>query len=288
MGLITKKDLVSVSVVRECNNNCISCPVSRGGYTRNPSLEEIKNEIDKVLCFSDYIELNGGEPTLRKDIFEILTYIEKRGAKEIGFLTNAQMFYYEKYTQQISKIKNIKIITTIYGHNPKIHDAVTRTPNSFRYKIVGIKNLIKFNVKLELRILLHKMNYKHFEEIINFLIKAFNKDDFVRVVIMNPKLTENAAKYKKTVAEKVTEISKILEKPLKKLINAGYMVALYHFPHCILPKTLQGFSLGFTSFYPEAIFVDQCKDCSKRQACSKIWASYLTVFGSGEFKPIKK
>lgn len=276
-----------VPVMYDCNNHCISCPVSRRKNEENPSLQNIKKEIDEILSYSDYIELNGGEPTLRKDLLEILKYIEKINPNEIGLLTNINAFHYEEYTKRIAKIKNLKIITTLYGPNSRIHDAITRTPDSFKYKINGLKNLIKYNVLIELRILLHKINYKYLDEIVNFLIDNFSKNDFNKIVIMNPRLTHRAEKNKKAVAEKLINISKVLEKPIKKLIEKGYNVDLYHFPHCIIQKPLWKYSKGITADDKEVIFTKKCQTCLKKQECSRIWKSYLDILGSEEFKPIK-
>lgn len=218
-----------VPVIYDCNDNCISCPVPRRQNKENPTFESIKKEIDEVLKVSEHIELNGGEPMLRRDMFKILNYIEKKNADEIGLLTNAQIFYYKEYTKEIARIKNLKIITTLYGHNSRIHDAITRTPKSFEYKLKGLNNLIKNNVHIELRILLHKMNYTHFNDIVNFLVCNFNNTDFDKIIVMNPKLTERAERNKKIVAEKMSTISKVLEKPIKKLIKKEYNVELYHF-----------------------------------------------------------
>lgn len=276
-----------VPVIYDCNNNCVSCPVPRRKNKENPSFQNIKKEIDEILSYSEHIELNGGEPTLRKDLLEILKYIEKRKSNEIGLLTNIRAFYYEEYAKRIARIKNLKIITTLYGHNSRIHDTITRTPDSFKYKINGLKNLIKYNVLIELRILLHKINYKYFDEIVNFLIDNFNKNDFNKIIIMNPRLTHRAEKNKKAVAEKLTNISKVLEKPIKKLIGKGYNVGLYHFPHCVIPKSLWKCSKGVTADDKEVIFTKRCQTCLKKQECSRIWKSYLDIFGSEEFKPIE-
>lgn len=276
-----------VPVIYDCNNNCISCPVPRRQNKKNPSFKDIKKEIDEILNFSEHIEFNGGEPTLRKDLFKILKYIEKKNFEEVFLLTNAQSFYYKEYAKKISRIKNLKIITTLYGHNSRLHDSITRTPGSFKYKMAGIKNLIKNKVLIELRILLHKMNYNYFDRISNFLIKNFNKGNFTKIVIMNPKLTDVAKKNKKIVAEKITEISKVLEKPIRKLVKNGYNIGIYHFPHCIIPKPLWNYSKGVTADDTEVVFTKNCNTCLKKEKCSRVWKSYLDIFEPTEFKPIK-
>jgi len=277
-----------IPLMYDCNDNCISCPVPRRHDKDNPRFDDIKKEIDKITKTSEHIEFNGGEPTLRKDLLKILDYVNKKNLKEIGLLTNVQNFYYKEYVKKIALIKNLKIITTLYGHNSKLHDSITRTPKSFKHKITGMNNLIRNNIRIELRILLHKMNYKHFKEITNFLIHNFNNKDFDRIVIMNPKLTCNAEKNKRVVAEKLSVISTVLEEPIKKLTKKGYSIELYHFPHCILPRSLWGYSRGVTAESSEVVFTTSCKKCSKKGDCSRIWKSYLDILGYDEFKPIKK
>jgi len=276
-----------VPVMYSCNNNCISCPVPRRLGRENPSLEDIKRDIDEILEYSSHIEFNGGEPTIRKDLLQILRYAESKGASEIGLLTNSEYFLYKNYADEISKIKNLKIVTTLYGADPKTHDAITRTPGSFVNKIKGIKNLVECKIPIELRILLHKMNYTCFDQIANFLNEEFDANNFTRVIIMNPKLTERAEDNSKVVAEKLSIMSNVLGVPVKNLVEKGFLVEIYHFPHCVLPESLWKYSKGCTSVEPEVVFSDVCEDCIKKDSCSRVWQSYLDIFGDGEFKTIK-
>jgi MoaA/NifB/PqqE/SkfB family radical SAM enzyme len=276
-----------VPLIYDCNNNCISCPVPRKGVRKNFSLDYIKNKIDQVALHSKHIELNGGEPCLNKDFFNILKYISLKSFDEITLLSNVEMFSYEKYANLTSKFRNLKIITTLYGSTSNIHDAITRTPNSFNRKIKGLKNLINNNIKIELRILLHNMNYLHFNEIVNFLINNFKSTDFLTIVIMNPRITGVALKNKKIVATKLNDISKILEKPILELIKNEFNVKLYHFPNCILQKNIRNLSQGLTSPLSEVYFMDECDICIDKSKCSGVWKSYFNIFGSNEFKPLK-
>jgi MoaA/NifB/PqqE/SkfB family radical SAM enzyme len=275
-----------IPVIYDCNDNCISCPVSRKGERKNPDYDNIIKDIDKILKYSDHISFNGGEPTLRNDIINILKYTEKKDAKEIFLLTNSKSFYYEKLAKEISLINNLKIITTLYGGSSKIHDSITRTPNSFKYKIQGLKNLIKYNVNIELRILIHKMNYKHFDDTIEFIINNFKNKDFINIIIMSPKLTNIALKHKNIVSEKISIIGHIIEEPVKKLLKNAYNVKIFHFPHCILSKDLWELSCGITADEIEIIFCDKCKDCILKEKCSGIWKSYFDIYGDEEFNPI--
>ena len=67
-----------------CNNNCLFC---RNSHKRKKIKDKSTLEIKKDIITakkegSDYLELIGGEPTIRKDIFNIVSF-----AKKIGFDT---------------------------------------------------------------------------------------------------------------------------------------------------------------------------------------------------------
>ncbi len=281
------KKITFVPIEYGCNDNCISCPVPRQGERENPSFKDVKESIDKIAQYSNHIEFNGGEPTLNKDLFKILKYAEIKGFKEIGLLSNVKLFYYEKYVKLLSTIKNIKIITTIYGHNEKIQDAITRTPNSFKYKFGALKNLTKYEIPIELRILIHKMNYEYFEDISKFIIENFQKDNFMKVVVMYPKLTVAAYKNKNVVSERMSIVSKYMISGVEKLSENGYNVVLYHFPHCVIDKKIWKNSGEMTAIDGEMTFLETCEECIMKSKCSGIWRSYLSIYDDKEFKPIK-
>jgi len=272
-----------VPVIYDCNDNCISCPVKRRGKKQNPSFEDIKEEIDSI--DSGHIELNGGEPTLRDDILDIITYAGSKNV-EVGLLTNAQAMSYAGFAAKIASFSNLKIITTLYGHSSTLHDAITRTPGSFKNKILGLRNLIKRKVPIELRILLHKMNYQDFSKIAKFIIDEFSPTDFAQIIIMNPKLEFAALEHKESVAVPLTKIARELG-AVSRLDDAGFNVELYHFPYCVLPKVLWEYSAGLTSAEPEVVYAATCKSCDMKKSCSRIWNSYLKVFGPDEFSAVK-
>ncbi|MFT4304444.1 MAG: radical SAM protein [Candidatus Woesearchaeota archaeon] len=274
-----------IPVTYDCNEFCLNCPVQRKQNKVNPSLSTLKAHVDKIAKHSRRIDINGGEPLLRSDLLLLLKYIESKNL-EISLLTNAQLFSYKKNAFLFSKIKKLKVITTIYGLD-NMHDSISRTPNSFHKKIQGVKNLIYYKVAIEFRVLLLKQNYKEIDSITDFIIENFKPSDFVQLVFMNPKLTQSANQNKKIIAEKISVIAEKISNSLHKLSQLGYNVELYHFPHCILPSTIQHLSKGLTASSPIVEYGDYCRECIKKEFCSRIWKSYLDEFGSEEFKPIK-
>ena len=272
-----------INLTYRCNNNCISC-IMENHYQDDSDLtfNNIKNKIQRILRYSKHIGFNGGEPTLHKDIFKILSFANLiKKDVEIGLLTNARMFAYERNVKNLLKLNNFKIITTIYGHNSRLHNTITRTPNSFEQQIKGIKNLIKHKINIELRIVVHKYNFTQLCKIANYLIKNFKQNDFLYIDFVNAKLIGQA--YKNKIGVETTKIIPNLSKAFKILKKANFNIRLFHFPHCILPKKLWKYSVGVSAEKTEVVFLPRCMNCSQQNQCSGVWKSYVKIFGDNEF-----
>lgn len=281
-----------VNVNFVCNSNCISCIREKTAWSApSPDFNHIKKRIDSIVSSSGHIGFNGGEPTLRKDIFGIINYAaRKKKNMEIALLSNCRVFYNLSYVNKLKKSvldNNFKIVTTIYGHSPKIHDTITRTPGSFKQQISGIKNLLKSGFKVELRIVINKINAEHIPKIAEYVSSAFNPSDFISVAFINQKIYGIAKDNYAFAGYKVKDIINELDSASQILIKNNFNLALYHFPHCILPKKLWGFSVGKSAEDSELVFPDFCRTCQRKDECSGIWKGYYDIEGASEFKPIK-
>jgi MoaA/NifB/PqqE/SkfB family radical SAM enzyme/precorrin-6B methylase 2 len=255
------------------------------------SIERIKEEIDNIIENLNHIELNGGEPTLNKNLFKILEYIERKNKDiEIALITNARMFSIPSFAKKLKdlNLKRFKIDTTLYGADSKLHDAITRTPNSFNQQIRGIKNLINHGIKIELRIVINKINYKALKEISEFIIKNFRKEDILSVTFISIKYFGEAYKNRNIVGIRIFEIVPYLEKAVDILLKNNFKVNLFHFPHCILKEEYRKLSFGITAESEEIVFMKQCALCKEKENCSGIWKSYFEIFGENEFKSIER
>lgn len=82
--------LLILDIIHSCNLNCRICDIWKTGSAEQPiDIFYIKKVLfqAKKLGIGE-IALSGGEPLLRKDIFEILEYARSLGIKNLGVLTN--------------------------------------------------------------------------------------------------------------------------------------------------------------------------------------------------------
>ncbi len=284
----------------KCNNNCISCI----NNTDNTSLLNLTLSHKDILDFinnldksTKYIAFTGGEPTIRKDLFTILKHTRNTNKDlYILLLSNGRMFAYKDYCKKLNSLKLnygetpytdlFRIGIPLYSHKEEIHDKITRINGSFQQTVRGIKNLLEYNFKIELRIIVNKINYKDLPKTAEFIAKEFPNLD--RVVFINMKITGNAFKNRKQVLIKYSQGIPFVQKAVDILEKNKMPVRLFHFPLCIIDKKYWNIARGITKDEWDLSFAPQCEKCIVKNKCPRIWKSYVYAVGTHEFKPIVK
>lgn len=143
-----------------CNLECNHCLCdSSPGEDKGLNTEDIIRIIDEVqeLGVRRYY-LTGGEPFLRKDIFELIDYITDKKESELIILTNATLLNGGNL-KKISSIDRdrLKIQVSLDGTTPEVNDRF-RGEGSF-YKIIeGVKNITKLGFDLSITSVAAKEN----------------------------------------------------------------------------------------------------------------------------------
>lgn len=134
LGLSLGVDLV---INKSCNLNCIFCECGATEKIKElrqsfKNIEEIKKEIKEVLkeIKPDYITFSGsGEPTLSKDLGEIIHFIkeELKYDGRVALITNSVLLNNEKVLQEILTCD--LIIPTLNTLNNDIFQKISRSEN---------------------------------------------------------------------------------------------------------------------------------------------------------------
>jgi len=154
---------VAVEVTQRCNLQCEYCCV--GGMDCNdlPTVEwkRIFKELtdNKILN----VEITGGEPFVRKDLFELIDVI-KDGC-QFSIKTNATLITagIAKKLKTYRYLRGIGI--SLDGASAELHD-ITRGKGSFDKVIRGIGNLKEQKILFGLMVTVNKYNCNHLEELV--------------------------------------------------------------------------------------------------------------------------
>ena len=138
-----------------CNNRCRFCMEANKRDLPVSKTSEIQREMFKARQRgTDYLELIGGEMTIRPDIVRLIKFAKKLGFSKIMMATNGRMYSYSELAEAILKAGLNSLVFSIHGHTSKLHDWLTQVPGSFSQLNKGVRNVRKISKKLGLDIYL--------------------------------------------------------------------------------------------------------------------------------------
>ncbi|PCI31636.1 MAG: hypothetical protein COB53_12965 [Elusimicrobia bacterium] len=286
----------------DCNIGCVFCsnPVEgfRGTnekYTLDVitrKVKEYKEGHRRFLKFddvSDYFNLTGGEPTLNPDFLKILGHIRKEfPSRLIRLLTNGRMFAYEKFCKSVFAIGGDKFEAAIpiFGYDAKTHESISRAPGSFENTMEGLRHALdarKDNQKVEVRVILTRIQVKFLDGLIEMLLERF--PDIDRLCFLFVEVEGFAEKYRDRLVFPMSECATHVDRNYENLQKLKE-VRLYHFPLCTLPTRLWPFVHNTLSDIKLVENHEECAKCVYKESCVGVHRSYMKYMGAPDIKAI--
>jgi MoaA/NifB/PqqE/SkfB family radical SAM enzyme len=291
-----------IKVGFSCNNICKFCVQGdkRKKYG-DKTIDEIKNNIIEAKKTCNSIVLTGGEPTMRKDIFEIVSFGKKVGFEEIQIQTNGRMFAYLDFCKKLIAAGATEFSPALHGHIPELHDYLTGATSSYRQVVCGIKNLKSLNQLVITNTVITKSNYVHLPQIAK-LLSALKVDQFQFAFVHA--LGSALQKFDSVVPRK-TLVEPYVKAALDVGIKNGISVMTEAIPYCFMrgyEKYVAERMIPDTEIYDYKVIVNDftkarkdegkvrgkiCESCKKNNICEGPWREYPEKYGWGEFSPIK-
>jgi len=269
----------------ECNNDCIFCSEA-DEYIKNlkkKSFKEIKKEILQARKYYDFISFMGREPTLRKDIFDILEFAVKLDFKQVGLTTNGRMLSYPAFAQSILRTGIKQIGISLSGATAKVHDAQTQVTGSFQQTIQGIKNVIRFKkpeTSLLINFPLNRLNYFELNKMIELVINLGVKE--INILFVAPLSKRSRTK---KIVMKMSDLSKYVFSTIKAYLNRPDLkFLLVEFLPCTLSKEARSYFFPCLEKNSNKLRIPLCKNCQFQDKCDGILKDYINLYGIKEFK----
>lgn len=142
-GNITKHFIVTLEVDYRCNARCSFCNRWHQNDLKLLSTGEIFQLLDDIRrAGGSIIALCGGEPLLRKDIFEIIRYAKERGFR-VNMNTNGMLIPALAEKIAVSGLDNIMV--SIDRPDTANHDEMRGVKGTFENAVRGIRILKELN-----------------------------------------------------------------------------------------------------------------------------------------------
>ncbi len=305
--ILKNKDRVyELTLGYSCNSNCQFCSIESQKRNINKTTSEAMKDIlqagregFKVIGFG------GGEPTIRKDIIELVKFAKKLGFETIRIQTNGIMLSYKDFCEKLVSAGVNFFKFSIHGHKSEIHDKLTLVPGSFEKSVKGLENAKLFGARTEINIVINKLNYKFLPQFAEFFSLAKGVSSFVLIYPMyTGRMRENA----KLLGVKISEAVPYIREAVKLTLSLQLDKCLImNTPYCFyenpdhkrtssyLKNLITNLNLKVNT--PETIVEDadedilrakikiaKCKNCFLAPECDGIWKNYIEVFGLKEFE----
>ncbi len=129
-------------ITEKCNFNCVHC--YKEPFRKDLSFEQLKIVADRIKEFVEEknysltISITGGEPFLKQEVYELVSYIDKFSCVVgINFITNGSIIPDEKKLKSLSKFN--KIYISLESIDPQINDII-RGKGSFEKVFSNLKH----------------------------------------------------------------------------------------------------------------------------------------------------
>jgi len=164
--------LIQWHLTEQCNLRCTHC-YQEDTKTGELSLSEIKETITEIsemfsawagryeVAFSPSFNITGGEPFLRKDLFEILSEIRGHGY-DVYVLTNGTLI--DEGRAKALKELGVKGVQVSLEGPEEVHEMV-RGKGSFAASIRGIRHLLDAGLRVTVNTTLSAINAEHFTKL---------------------------------------------------------------------------------------------------------------------------
>jgi cyclic pyranopterin phosphate synthase len=316
---------IHVSIGAVCNNNCVFCMEEDrdARYVNNSAMtaERVhwileENRGAEEVCFTS------GEPTTRPELPEFVARAKALGYRHVSVMTNGRRLSHLPYAALLARSGMNRFYISIHGHTKKLHEGLTRTPESFEQTVAGldtVARLKRFGVELHTSTVVTERNLPHLLDIYRFL-RGHGVDQVVFNVMQAngrantyfeqifPRYTDIAAAFAGFCREvgEPRPAAFLVDIPLCTTeavpdFNRGYVERYHHFDlasQAILPVTQrperaqEGRGRGLVLVHREDLDDaerqkrPECARCRYVEACEGVWTNYLRRNGWDEFVPV--
>jgi organic radical activating enzyme len=230
------------NITEHCNNGCTFCASQipeihiPGEIPSDLVLKIYKNH---DLGFGDDVVINGGEPSLYKDLNIIINEATVRGAEVILF-TNGRLFCnFEKASDCLALgLKRLSI--PLHGSRANTHEKLTKRTGSFKQTIEGIHNafiikkMTSMPEEIELKLLAVKNGLFEWTEIIELLMYEVGSPD--RLVMSGLNMWCRAKDSYGNLTPTFSQMQRHVNSAIEFAFYNNIQTTLWSIPLCVLTE----------------------------------------------------
>lgn len=158
--------IVIWELTRACQLKCLHCR-AEAQYKTDPrelTFEEGKKLINEIYEMNNpMLVFTGGDPLLRKDVFDIAEYAVKKGVR-VSMTPSATPNVTKESIEKAKEVGLSRWAFSLDGPTAEIHDHFRGTAGSFDLTIERIQYLHELEIPIQINTVISRYNYEYLEE----------------------------------------------------------------------------------------------------------------------------
>lgn len=223
------------------------------------------------------VSLTGGEPTIRLDFMEILSFCSGIFNK-VSIQTNGRRFSDMDFARAVCATgTNISVFLSFHSHKKVLHEKLSGSSGSFDQSVLGIKNLVSLGCNLGINVVVMEQNYRELGDTVSFLNGLGVNEIEFSFIHPNGRAWRNRKMLVPRIEDTLEHIKKAID--TAKVLKMRAFTERY--PICFLgeyrshaTETMFGGSVGNRIL----VFKPECNNCIRKHECSGFWETYLDMF----------
>jgi MoaA/NifB/PqqE/SkfB family radical SAM enzyme len=251
-----------------CNLRCAFCYYIEHLSDEKIPIERLKTELLLARKYGALdVDFTGGEPTIRNDLPELVSFAKNLGFRDVCIITNGLMLANQRYCEELVKCGLNDVLFSVHGLN-EIHDQLTRVPKSFRRITQAIENVKSAGVKFRTNTTVVKHNFEQIPEMSTFFLKL--KPTAVNFIMFNPWYASGSQK--EEVTSRYSELAPFLKKGIEMLSPEIEKVTVRYIPFCFM----EGYEQYVCNFPHRRYDTDEWSHSTRLRIESEfLWGSLL-------------
>lgn len=295
---------LSIHITDRCNFRCCFCVwgdrlVRKGGDVAAADIEAFL-ESHRGQGF-ERVNLHGGEPTLRRDLFDVLARIRSCGYPSVSIQTNGWVLADGARVERLITAGVSLFIVSIHGPSADVHDGLCGLPGGFSRALLGIKHATSKGCAVRTNTVVTTLNYRLLAATAERVIEA--GASHVNISSLMP---AGRAAATTVLMPRYDVVAPHVAAAVRVALDHGVAATLEGFPSCAVPE-LARLCLARDERHGDQITClihgtvwqnhdshvaatcktkrASCASCTLGEGCGGVYGPYVRMHGWDEFQP---
>ncbi len=259
-----------------CNSFCLMCSQPPRPIDDRDRITEHLRLIELIDPRTRELGITGGEPTLlRNDLLRIVEHCkELLPDTALHILSNGRFFYYGSYAKKLADTghPDLMIGVPLYSDLDSEHDFVVQAAGAFDQTMIGLQNLGRYGVPVEIRVVIHRHTHERLPKLAEFIYR--NLPFAAHIALMGLETTGFAIPNLQDLWIDPWDYRRELEEAVLLLAGRGLNVSVYNHQLCVVPREIWSYCRKSISDWKND-YLPVCGSCCEREICGGFFTSSL-------------